>query len=139
MVHAQTASTELQNSVGWLFDNSFVQGLISAGAHVRVKRSHEDIHRSNEVGTVDTTRVIISTPGKMIIPGRRLAEVSCERIDISCLEEPVNSIHLTIYGPDKKFFHRERLFDGPVRSQEEATRLLSELLREQIQPLISRP
>jgi len=119
-------------SVGWFLDDSYVRDLIRDGIKVRVKTSHSERGGGDhETETTDTTRVILSLPGGLL-PGRRLAELTSSIIDVPSLIEVVEALHLTVFGPNRQAFHRERLFDGGVENRADALEKLRELLGGQL-------
>ena len=138
MTHLATDTGPLENppgiisspgTVGWVLSDRTMNALIDEGVKIRVKS--ERLHRDG-TDTSKTKRLIMSLPGRGISPGRRLAEVRVTMIDSPELSEQMEALSLTVYGPNKKAFHRERLFDGSVASREELLGKLQELVPDQV-------
>lgn len=119
--------------VGWLFDSDIAQSLIQSGAKVRVKVCHSEnqgtLFHPHQAEITDVTRIIFSDPSKGISPGRRLAEIKVSVVTTGESDEAFEAIHLTVFGPHRSLFHRERLFDGSVSSRREAISILNEHLK----------
>jgi hypothetical protein len=123
-------------AVGWLLDSTVARELIQDGAKVRIKTAHSEdsgtILHPHQVEIEDSTRVIFSAPGRAFAPGRRLAEVTSRVVTTPDSSDTFEAISVTIFGPNRSLFHRERLFDGPVRNREEALSILNEHFKKDV-------
>ena len=112
-------------TLGMIIDSDVIRSLLDSGAKIRIKNSVVKDDAGTLFGSVyaETThalRLITSMPGKGLRPGRRLAEVSSQRVDVEGFEDAVETLRVTIYGPKRTLLSRERLFADKVNSWSEA-------------------
>lgn len=126
-----TLSMPKVGSLGAIIDSDVVRSLIQEGAKIRIKSSSSEegggLFDSHALERVRDIRLILSTRGRGLIPGRRLAEVRSVTVDAEGLDDSIETLKVTVYGPNRTLLGRERLFDGKVESWAEALQKLNGL------------